>query len=74
MAENVIVLEATSGVYEQPTHQLVGNQAINEDHGIEAPKERCFEHEDEMQVAHDAPLRPSMNIFAMGCVIARLFP
>ncbi|KAF5481940.1 hypothetical protein F2P56_002550 [Juglans regia] len=35
--------------------------------------ERFYEHGDEMQVAHDAPLRPSMDIFAVGCVIAELF-
>ncbi|KAK1377666.1 Serine/threonine-protein kinase VPS15 [Heracleum sosnowskyi] len=35
--------------------------------------ERFYEHGGEMQVAHDAPLRPSMDIFAAGCVIAELF-
>nr|GEY88462.1 armadillo-like helical [Tanacetum cinerariifolium] len=35
--------------------------------------ERFYEHGGEIQVAHDAPLRPSMDIFAVGCVIAELF-
>ncbi|KAJ9167889.1 hypothetical protein P3X46_019479 [Hevea brasiliensis] len=35
--------------------------------------ERFYEHGGEMQVAQDAPLRPSMDIFAAGCVIAELF-
>ncbi|GKC33250.1 armadillo-like helical domain-containing protein [Tanacetum coccineum] len=35
--------------------------------------ERFYEHGGEIQVAHDAPLRPSMDIFAVGCVIAKLF-
>uniref|UniRef100_A0A2P2JZ25 non-specific serine/threonine protein kinase n=1 Tax=Rhizophora mucronata TaxID=61149 RepID=A0A2P2JZ25_RHIMU len=35
--------------------------------------ERFYEHGGEMQVAHDAPLKPSMDIFAVGCVIAELF-
>uniref|UniRef100_A0A803NU41 non-specific serine/threonine protein kinase n=1 Tax=Cannabis sativa TaxID=3483 RepID=A0A803NU41_CANSA len=35
--------------------------------------ERFYEHGGEMQVAQDAPLRPSMDIFAVGCVIAELF-
>lgn len=34
--------------------------------------ERFYEHGGEMQVAQDAPLRPSMDIFAVGCVIAEL--
>ncbi|KAJ9538867.1 hypothetical protein OSB04_031600 [Centaurea solstitialis] len=35
--------------------------------------ERFYEHGGEIQVAHDAPLRPSMDIFSVGCVIAELF-
>ncbi|XP_059431883.1 serine/threonine-protein kinase VPS15 isoform X2 [Corylus avellana] len=35
--------------------------------------ERFYEHGGEMQVAQDATLRPSMDIFAVGCVIAELF-
>ncbi|KAI4380720.1 hypothetical protein MLD38_006881 [Melastoma candidum] len=35
--------------------------------------ERFYEHEGGMQVAQDAPLKPSMDIFAVGCVIAELF-
>ncbi|CAN1240841.1 Serine/threonine-protein kinase VPS15 [Linum perenne] len=35
--------------------------------------ERFYEHGGEMQVAQDAQLRPSMDIFAVGCVIAELF-
>ncbi|XP_024979475.1 serine/threonine-protein kinase VPS15-like isoform X2 [Cynara cardunculus var. scolymus] len=35
--------------------------------------ERFYEHGGEIQIAHDAPLRPSMDIFAVGCVIAELF-
>lgn len=35
--------------------------------------ERFYEHGGEIQVAQDAPLRPSMDIFAVGCVIAELF-
>ncbi|XP_057967357.1 serine/threonine-protein kinase VPS15 [Malania oleifera] len=35
--------------------------------------ERFYEHGGEMQVAQDAPLKPSMDIFAVGCVIAELF-
>ncbi|XVF34935.1 hypothetical protein REPUB_Repub18cG0101100 [Reevesia pubescens] len=35
--------------------------------------ERFYEHGGEMQVAQDAPLKPSMDIFAIGCVIAELF-
>ncbi|KAL8102489.1 hypothetical protein AgCh_027112 [Apium graveolens] len=35
--------------------------------------ERFYEHGGEMQVSHEAPLRPSMDIFAAGCVIAELF-
>ncbi|KAJ7973771.1 Kinase family protein [Quillaja saponaria] len=35
--------------------------------------ERFYEHGGEMQVAQDAPLRSSMDIFAVGCVIAELF-
>ncbi|KAL2500940.1 protein kinase family protein/WD-40 repeat family protein [Forsythia ovata] len=35
--------------------------------------ERFYEHGAEMQVAQDAPLKPSMDIFAVGCVIAELF-
>ncbi|KAA8523187.1 hypothetical protein F0562_009610 [Nyssa sinensis] len=35
--------------------------------------ERFYEHGGEMQVAQDAALRPSMDIFAVGCVIAELF-
>ncbi|XP_050216834.1 serine/threonine-protein kinase VPS15 isoform X1 [Mercurialis annua] len=35
--------------------------------------ERFYEHGGEMQVSHDAPLKPSMDIFAVGCVIAELF-
>ncbi|KAL8120073.1 hypothetical protein AgCh_017267 [Apium graveolens] len=34
---------------------------------------RFYEHGGEMQVAQDAPLRPAMDIFAAGCVIAELF-
>ncbi|KAJ1390293.1 WD40/YVTN repeat-like-containing domain superfamily [Sesbania bispinosa] len=35
--------------------------------------ERFYEHGGEMQVAQDTPLKPSMDIFAVGCVIAELF-
>ncbi|PSS15560.1 Serine/threonine-protein kinase vps15 [Actinidia chinensis var. chinensis] len=35
--------------------------------------ERFYEHGGEMQVSQDAPLKPSMDIFAVGCVIAELF-
>lgn len=35
--------------------------------------ERFYEHGGEMQVAQDAQLKPSMDIFAVGCVIAELF-
>ncbi|KAK9266612.1 hypothetical protein L1049_003563 [Liquidambar formosana] len=35
--------------------------------------ERFYEHGGEMQVAQDAPLKTSMDIFAVGCVIAELF-
>ncbi|XP_057759581.1 serine/threonine-protein kinase VPS15-like [Arachis stenosperma] len=35
--------------------------------------ERFYEHGGEMQVAQDSPLKPSMDIFAVGCVIAELF-
>ncbi|KAK9073744.1 hypothetical protein SSX86_006338 [Deinandra increscens subsp. villosa] len=35
--------------------------------------ERFYEHGGENQVAQDAPLRPSMDIFSVGCVIAELF-
>ncbi|XP_071741691.1 serine/threonine-protein kinase VPS15 isoform X2 [Rutidosis leptorrhynchoides] len=35
--------------------------------------ERFYEHGGEIQVAQDAPLRPSMDIFSVGCVIAELF-
>ncbi|XP_073220335.1 serine/threonine-protein kinase VPS15-like isoform X2 [Cicer arietinum] len=35
--------------------------------------ERFYEHGGEMQVAQDSPLKPSMDLFAVGCVIAELF-
>ncbi|KAL0426962.1 UNVERIFIED_CONTAM: Serine/threonine-protein kinase VPS15 [Sesamum latifolium] len=35
--------------------------------------ERFYEHGGEMQVAQDALLKPSMDIFSVGCVIAELF-
>ncbi|PHU16738.1 hypothetical protein BC332_12433 [Capsicum chinense] len=35
--------------------------------------ERFYEHGGEIHVAQDAPLKPSMDIFAVGCVIAELF-
>ncbi|KAK6151856.1 hypothetical protein DH2020_014491 [Rehmannia glutinosa] len=35
--------------------------------------ERFYEHGGETQVAQDALLKPSMDIFAVGCVIAELF-
>ncbi|XP_029116329.1 serine/threonine-protein kinase VPS15 isoform X2 [Elaeis guineensis] len=35
--------------------------------------ERFYEHGGETQVAPDAPLKPSMDIFSLGCVIAELF-
>ncbi|KAA8534941.1 hypothetical protein F0562_029843 [Nyssa sinensis] len=35
--------------------------------------ERFYEHGDEMQVTQDEPLKASMDIFAVGCVIAELF-
>ncbi|KAI4305247.1 hypothetical protein L6164_028624 [Bauhinia variegata] len=35
--------------------------------------ERFYEHGGEMQVAQDATLKPSMDIFSVGCVIAELF-
>ncbi|KAD4180234.1 hypothetical protein E3N88_28825 [Mikania micrantha] len=35
--------------------------------------ERFYEHGGEVQVTQDAPLRPSMDIFSVGCVIAELF-
>lgn len=35
--------------------------------------ERFYENGGEMQVAQDAPLKPSMDLFAVGCVIAELF-
>ncbi|KAK7272737.1 hypothetical protein RJT34_29543 [Clitoria ternatea] len=35
--------------------------------------ERFYEHGGEMQIAQDAPLKPYMDIFAVGCVIAELF-
>jgi len=35
--------------------------------------ERFYEHGGESQVAVDAPLQPSMDIFSLGCVIAELF-
>ncbi|KAK3016471.1 hypothetical protein RJ639_007720 [Escallonia herrerae] len=34
---------------------------------------RFYEHGSEVQVAQDASLKPSMDIFAVGCVIAELF-
>ncbi|XP_058213700.1 serine/threonine-protein kinase VPS15 isoform X2 [Rhododendron vialii] len=37
------------------------------------PFQRFYEHGGEMQVAQDAPLKPSMDVFAVGCVIAELF-
>ncbi|XP_042498270.1 serine/threonine-protein kinase VPS15 [Macadamia integrifolia] len=35
--------------------------------------ERFYEHGGETQVAPDAPLKPTMDIFSVGCVIAELF-
>ncbi|KAJ8768798.1 hypothetical protein K2173_023702 [Erythroxylum novogranatense] len=35
--------------------------------------ERFYEHGGEMQIALDALLKPSMDIFSVGCVIAELF-
>lgn len=35
--------------------------------------ERFYEHGGETQVAQDANLKPSMDIFSVGCVIAELF-
>lgn len=35
--------------------------------------ERFYEHGVEIQGAADAPLRPSMDIFSVGCVIAEVF-
>uniref|UniRef100_A0A0D9VUQ3 non-specific serine/threonine protein kinase n=1 Tax=Leersia perrieri TaxID=77586 RepID=A0A0D9VUQ3_9ORYZ len=35
--------------------------------------ERFYEHGAETQVAADAPLQPSMDIFSLGCVLAELF-
>ncbi|KAG6478579.1 serine/threonine-protein kinase VPS15-like [Zingiber officinale] len=35
--------------------------------------ERFYDHGGESPVAPDAPLKPSMDIFSMGCVIAELF-
>ncbi|KAH0678658.1 hypothetical protein KY284_019743 [Solanum tuberosum] len=35
--------------------------------------ERFYEHGGEIHVSQDAPLKPSMDIFAVGCVIAELF-
>ncbi|KAF0931099.1 hypothetical protein E2562_002461 [Oryza meyeriana var. granulata] len=35
--------------------------------------ERFYEHGAETQVAADAPLQPSMDIFSVGCVLAELF-
>eukprot|EP00268_Persea_americana_P045799 TRINITY_DN4692_c0_g1_i1.p1 TRINITY_DN4692_c0_g1~~TRINITY_DN4692_c0_g1_i1.p1 ORF type:complete len:1544 (+),score=279.50 TRINITY_DN4692_c0_g1_i1:480-5111(+) len=35
--------------------------------------ERFYEHGGEMLVAPDAPLKPSMDIFSLGCVLAELF-
>ncbi|XP_057538324.1 serine/threonine-protein kinase VPS15 isoform X1 [Amaranthus tricolor] len=35
--------------------------------------ERFYEHGDDMLVTPDASLKPSMDIFAVGCVIAELF-
>ncbi|XP_010688347.1 serine/threonine-protein kinase VPS15 [Beta vulgaris subsp. vulgaris] len=35
--------------------------------------ERFYEHGDDMPIAPDALLKPSMDIFAVGCVIAELF-
>lgn len=35
--------------------------------------ERFYEHGGETQVAQDTPLKPSMDLFAVGCVIAELF-
>ncbi|MQL91350.1 hypothetical protein Taro_023949 [Colocasia esculenta] len=35
--------------------------------------ERFYEQGGETQVAPDAPLKPSMDIFSLGCVIAELF-
>ncbi|ESW24959.1 hypothetical protein PHAVU_004G175100 [Phaseolus vulgaris] len=35
--------------------------------------ERFYEHGGEMQMAQDTPLKPYMDIFAVGCVTAELF-
>ncbi|GMH03346.1 hypothetical protein Nepgr_005185 [Nepenthes gracilis] len=35
--------------------------------------ERFYEHGGDIPVAPDAPLKPSMDIFSVGCVIAELF-
>lgn len=35
--------------------------------------ERFYEHGGDMPVVPDAPLKPSMDIFSVGCVIAELF-
>ncbi|KAJ8425962.1 hypothetical protein Cgig2_033891 [Carnegiea gigantea] len=35
--------------------------------------ERFYEHGSDILLAPDAPLKPSMDIFAMGCVIAEVF-
>ncbi|KAL9242324.1 hypothetical protein vseg_016337 [Gypsophila vaccaria] len=35
--------------------------------------ERFYEHGSDLPVAHGSPLKPSMDIFAVGCVIAELF-
>ncbi|KAL5207317.1 hypothetical protein ABZP36_031752 [Zizania latifolia] len=35
--------------------------------------ERFYEHGGETQVAADAPLQPSMDIFSLGCVLSELF-
>ncbi|EPS67456.1 hypothetical protein M569_07318 [Genlisea aurea] len=35
--------------------------------------ERFYEHGGESQIAQDAPLKPSMDIFSVGCVIGELF-
>ncbi|GAB2292419.1 Serine/threonine-protein kinase [Dionaea muscipula] len=35
--------------------------------------ERFYEHGGDMPISSDAPLKPSMDIFSVGCVIAELF-
>ncbi|XP_021277127.1 phosphoinositide 3-kinase regulatory subunit 4 isoform X2 [Herrania umbratica] len=69
----LILHHSSPHIFLMMTPRISHSSLTLEEEGCVILHRRFYEHGGEMQVAQDAPLKPSMDIFAIGCVIAELF-